>query len=89
MGINYYTPKVAPGIASSLAPITKDCYMVSNMTAINGVFAKLSHQFDMMYSKRAFVHWLVREGAELEELTEAREGLAALERDYEEIACDA
>jgi tubulin alpha len=38
--------------------------MVSNSTFTSSAFWRLEHQFDLLYDKRAFVHWYVSEGME-------------------------
>lgn len=57
VGINYQAPTVIPN--GDMAPTQRAVCMISNTTAIVEAWARLNHKFDLMYSKRAFVHWLV------------------------------
>ena len=57
VGINYQPPTVVPG--GDLAKVQRAVCMLSNTTAIAEAWARLDHKFDLMYAKRAFVHWYV------------------------------
>ncbi|EOX91807.1 Tubulin/FtsZ family protein, putative [Theobroma cacao] len=58
-GITYLPPTVVPD--GDLAKVQRAVCMISNSTSFAEVFSCIDYKFDLMYAKRAFVHWYVGE----------------------------
>ena len=83
VGINAQPPTHIPG--GELAKVQRSVCMLSNTTAIAEAWHRLDRKFDLMFQKRAFVHWFVGEGMDEEQFIESRNDLEVLEMDYVEV----
>lgn len=86
IGINHQPPVVVPG--SGLFYRNAAVCSIANTTAVGESWARINYKFDLLFSKRAYVHWYLSEGMDEQEFIDARENLAALEKDYEECGRD-
>ena len=75
-------PTAMPG--SGFAEVKHDVFMLSNTTAIAETWARSGHSFDLMFRKRAFLHWYEREGMSKDEFLTARQNVLRLEEAYKD-----
>lgn len=84
IGISSMPSASPPG--SALANMKKTVAMLSNSTAIVELWVDLLKKFDLLFSRRSFIHWFVGEGLEEGEFVEAYQNIKSLEKDYLEIS---
>ena len=84
VGINSQPPISVPG--SGLAQSRSSVTMITNSTALMDTFENLQNKFNLLFNKRAFVHWYVGEGMEEGEFNEALDNIIFLVKDYHEVA---
>lgn len=71
-----------------LARVQRAVTMLSNSTAIKEAWIRILQKFNLMFSKRAFVHHFIGEGMEEGEFSESKEDLNCLILDYQEVEKD-
>lgn len=59
--------------------------MLANSTAIKSAWEKVTEKFDLMFGKKAFLHWYIAEGLEEADFQDTRLDLEALNSDYKEV----
>merc|ERR1712098_639617 len=83
VGINSKPMVKIPGDRILEAP--SSACLIGNNTAITDVFTRINKKYDMMYEKRAFLHWYIRDGMEDGEFPDARENMDDLRKHYQEV----
>ncbi|KAK6638629.1 hypothetical protein RUM43_006896 [Polyplax serrata] len=83
VGINNKPPLNLPD--ADLYVADRSCLMLANSTAVRTVWEKIARKFQILYDKRAFLHWYLEEGLEEADFQDTKLDLEALDMDYREV----
>lgn len=86
VGINCRPPVSSLSNTDELVGGSRAVCMMANTTAIAAAWNMLCRKFDLMFRKRAFIHWYESEGMDKDEFMQARENIEVLRNDYRELA---
>ena len=65
----------------------RNASMIANNCGMSRVInERICKQYDLLFSKRAYLHWYLNENMEETEMIEARENVGYLEKEYLEMA---
>uniref|UniRef100_A0A1B6E429 Tubulin alpha chain n=1 Tax=Clastoptera arizonana TaxID=38151 RepID=A0A1B6E429_9HEMI len=84
VGINEKPPCTL--VNGDMAQARRAVAMLTNNTAIGEAWRKINADFQLMFRKRAFVHWYYEEGMDEVDFIDAKDNISALEHDYHEVA---
>eukprot|EP01132_Coremiostelium_polycephalum_P000945 gene945-1197_t len=86
---NYFVEWIPHNIKSSICDIPPkglplSVTFIGNNTAIQDLFKRISHQFTIMFNKKAFLHHYILEGMDTLEFTEAESNMNDLVFEYQQ-----
>lgn len=71
-----------PSMLDEMADVNRALCLLSNNTSIGNCWGLLLKKFDLMFNRRAFVHWYCSEGMEEAEFIQAKDDVTTLINDY-------
>ncbi|KAF8570018.1 hypothetical protein P879_01968 [Paragonimus westermani] len=83
IGLNMFPPITFPN--SPLAETPRSVCMLAGNLGMRHAWHRNNSKFDILFSRRSFVHWFIGEGVEESEFIQARDDMAYLEQDYAEL----
>nr|VZH93056.1 unnamed protein product [Spirometra erinaceieuropaei] len=85
VGVNR-TPPISLPEDSPLKVNERSLAMIAGNVGIRDAWYTTRRHFDLLFNKRAFVHWFVSEGMEEGEFIEAADVISSIIQDYEDVS---